>query len=630
MNKKIKQIGIPFILMLVFNLGIFYIKGQNFGGGLSPHVGVLLVSGLLFGPYGAIGSVAANFLCDLIRGYSPIIAIASAIVSFAISYLAYKLWYNKYKKRSEVTKPKLNNTTNVLLFIGIVLICGVTYSILHGQLFYLIYPKTIPIDGLIEFSYSLNFINSSIVFGIIGIWLSNKHDLTLIPKKSERESNEKLYQILRILLVSALILTLIINYTTVLNSYVILIEFIIITLILIAYLTKPITSDVTVKNSKSIPENIMNIFHLTILFIIIIGIIISYDHILIAAIDDFLPLDTNEIVLSMMILVDILLLIFFIPSFAVLKYIEINVIEPILSFSKIENLIHENEKIESERLVDIYSEFVTEETEIGILARSYTDLINFNNNYIENIQEIEGEKERIKAELNIATKIQAANLPTAPIDTDEYVVNGYSQPAKEVGGDFFDYYQLDENNLAIVIGDASGKGIPAALLAMISQVMIKQLVKSELDPSKVLYSINNQLCENNLETMFITLWLGIYNKTTKRLTFSNAGHNPPLFKENGEFRYLDIDRGIVLGILDDFEYVNEEITLADEIVIYTDGITDANNNEDEQYGKDRLLNFFNGFKLDKDPISPLLDDINDFTRDAQQYDDMTLLYLRLK
>jgi sigma-B regulation protein RsbU (phosphoserine phosphatase) len=103
MNKKIKQIGIPFILMLIFNLGIFYINGQNFGGGLSPHVGVLLVSGLLFGPYGAIGSVVANFLCDLIRGYSPIIAIASAIVSFAISYLAYKLWYNKYKKRTEVT-----------------------------------------------------------------------------------------------------------------------------------------------------------------------------------------------------------------------------------------------------------------------------------------------------------------------------------------------------------------------------------------------------------------------------------------------------------------------------------------------------------------------------------------------
>lgn len=100
------------------------------------------------------------------------------------------------------------------------------------------------------------------------------------------------------------------------------------------------------------------------------------------------------------------------------------------------------------------------------------------------------------------------------------------------------------------------------------------------------------LCENNSESMFITLWLGIYNRATKKLTFSNARHNPPLLKENGEFRYLEIDSGIVLGIMNDFEYINEEITLENEIVIYTDGITDANNNDNKMYGEDRLLNFF--------------------------------------
>ena len=113
-----------------------------------------------------------------------------------------------------------------------------------------------------------------------------------------------------------------------------------------------------------------------------------------------------------------------------------------------------------------------QKNEIGTLARSYTELINHNNHYIENIHEIEGEKERIKTELDIATKIQAANLPTEAIIHDDYTVNGYSQPAKEVGGDFFDYYMIDEDNLAIVIGDVSGKGVPAAILSMISQVMI--------------------------------------------------------------------------------------------------------------------------------------------------------------
>ena len=211
-----------------------------------------------------------------------------------------------------------------------------------------------------------------------------------------------------------------------------------------------------------------------------------------------------------------------------------------------------------------------------------------------------------------------------------YVVNGYSKPAKEVGGDFFDYYPLDEDNLAIIIGDASGKGVPAAILAMITQVRIKQLIKNELNPSKVLYLLNNQLCENNSESMFLTLWLGVYNNKTGKLTFSNAGHNPPLIKENGKFRYLNIDSGIVLGIMEDFDYTNEEITLTNELVVYTDGITDANNNDNKMYGEDRLLNFFNRFKLDKDPIRPLLNDINDFTKDAKQFDDMTLLYLKIK
>lgn len=332
----------------------------------------------------------------------------------------------------------------------------------------------------------------------------------------------------------------------------------------------------------------------------------------------------------MMLLMDILLLIFFIPSLAVLRYVEIKVIEPILSFARIEDFIHENEKIESDGLVEIYSRYISDETEIGTLARSYTDLINFNNNYIENIREIEGEKERIKAELNIAYRIQAANLPKEGIFNEYYSVNGYSQPAREVGGDFFDYYELDDDHLAIVIGDASGKGVPAAILAMISQVMIKQMLKNTRDPSEILYLLNNQLCENNSESMFITLWIGIYNKTTGKLIFSNAGHNPPLIKENGEFKYLNIDTGLVLGVMEDFDFAREEISLSDEIVLFTDGITDACNNENEMYGEDKLLNFFNEFKSDNGPIRPLLDDIKKFTRDAEQFDDMTLLYLKIK
>ena len=374
----------------------------------------------------------------------------------------------------------------------------------------------------------------------------------------------------------------------------------------------------------------MNIFLLTTLFIIILGVILSSDPLLIDAMDDFLPLNKSEVVISMLFFMDMILLIFLIPSVVVLRHVENKVVNPILSFAKIEDFIQENEKIESEGLVNIYSKYINEETEIGTLAKSYTDLINFNNNYIENIQEIEGEKERIKAELDIANRIQAANLPTESISNDNYIVDGYSKPAKEVGGDFFDYYELDDDHLVIVIGDASGKGVPAAILAMITQVMIKQILKHDKDPSKILYRLNNQLCENNSEVMFITLWLGIYNKNTHDILFSNGGHNPPLIKQDDEFKYMQMDEGIALGVMEDYEYINNKATLTEEIVLYTDGITEAHNRNNEIYDESRLLSFFNEFDNNTEPIEPLLKNITEFTGNAEQFDDMTLLYLRIK
>ena len=629
MNEKLKQIGIPFILMLIIDLGI-YISKMNVSESFSPQIGLLIASGLIFGPYGAVGSVVANIICDCIKGTDIISSLLSGIVSFGVSYLAYKLWYVNYKKRNEVTQPKLNNTPNLTIYLEIILLCGALYSILHGKLAYLIYPGTIPIINLIEILYFLNMINASFIMGIIGIWLSNKYKLTYIPKTSKKEVNEKLYKFLIILLILSLTLTLIIDCCFVLDDYIVIIELITVSLILFAYLTKPITSDITVNNKNSTPEEIMNIFLLITLFIMIIGIYLSYDSSLIAIIQKIIPLTKSIILISMILIMDILLLIFFIPSLAVLRYIEIKVIEPIVSFSKIKSSIRENEKIDSERLLNIYSRYINKDTEIGTLARSYTDLINYNNRYIENIHKIESEKERINAELDIATKIQASALPTEKIENNDFIVNGYSHPAKEVGGDFFDYYMLDENNLAIVIGDVSDKGVPAALVAMTTQKTIKQILKHEHNPSKVLYQINNELCENNPESMFLTLWLGIYNKTTKKLIFSNAGHNPPLIKENDEFKYLNIDSEIALGVFEDYDYVLDEINLTNEIILYTDGITDATNKNDKMYGEDRLLNFFNEFESDKNPIIPLLNDIHDFTKDAEQYDDMTLLCLKIK
>ena len=628
MNKTFKKIIVPFILMIIFNLGTFYLTlGKNFAEGYAPHLGILFISGLLFGPYGALGAILGNAISDLVRGYSIGLTVTSEIIGLFVSILAYKLWYENFKKRNIITTPKLNSTTQIVLFMGIIVICAIIFSVLTKKLFFIFQPETMKITSLVGIRYFINFINSAFIFGIIGIYLSKYIDFIHTPEKYHKRYNKKLYQILGISLVALIIFVLISDYYLNPTGTIMIAEILIISALLFLYLTKPITVEVTKIPFNRIPERIMNIFLITSLFILIIGYLIGSDTMLALALKSHIPIGINEIMLLVFILMDIFFIIFFIPSIMVLKYIESNVINPIVSFSGIEKFIKKGDRIESDGLINVYSEYINEDDEIGMLARSYTTLIDYTNEYIENIHQIEGEKQRIKVELSIAERIQKSNLPTHSIENEMYSIYGFSQPAKEVGGDFYDYYELDSENVAIVIGDASGKGIPAAILSIFVQSIIKQLLKREKDPSKALYLLNNQMCENNTESMFMTLWVGIYNNRTKRITFSNAGHNPPLIMEDGKFEALKINPGIVLGVMEDFEFVKEEIPISKGIIVYTDGITDAKNSNNEFYGEDRFIDFLNTHTFGNKVIDKLLDDINEFTGSENQFDDMTLVLL---
>lgn len=634
MKSRLKKTLVPFVLMLIFDLG-FYFAGlsQNLGQGLNPHVGLFAVSGLLFGPYGALGVVLGNALCDFIRGYGTFDLILSAVISFGISYLSYKLWYQKFYREPYLIGPRLIDIWHLLKFLIIIVAVGILYASLLEGIFLMSHLDTL--NYVLGYRYFLNYVNFSIIFAVIGFWVSKRIDFVHLPEISERKPNERLYFILRVFLIVLTIIIIVMNAIGFKNNYLAWGIFLLTIVLLYLYLTKPVSSKLMEIDHNPIAEKIIDTFLFGILLFMIINVLISYwvymdyKSYMTYNILSFDPALADELSVLILAAVDFLAILFFIPSLIVLTYVKKDVVNPIISFSEIENFISENKKIESDGLLDIYSNYSGSDNEIGVLARSYTDLIKYNNYYIENIQRIEGEKERIKAELDIATRIQQSNLPTNAIENEFFKVNGYSKPAKEVGGDFFDYYEIDEENLAIVIGDASGKGVPAALLATITQAIIKQMLAHESDPSKILYALNNHLYENNSEFMFITLWLGIYNKATHSLTFSNAGHNPPLVRQNGSFEYLKIDEGIVLGIMEDFEFKKEEIVLTDEIVTYTDGITDANNANNEMYGEEKLNTFFNNFKGNGDPIRPLLKDIGDFVGGCEQFDDMTLLYLMI-
>ncbi len=624
MKSKLKKILIPFVLMLVVNLGSYYfLDNVSFGVGLSPHVGILFISGLFFGPYGAVGSVVANSICDVFRGYEFISVIVSAIASFAVSYLAYKLWYERFWfKEDSITKPRLNSTNHIVKFLGIILFCGILYTLFMSKSLFIFYIENEQENFSIIIKYFINFVNFSFIFGIIGMWITRKIDFAHIPKISKKSFNKKFYRIVGFLIIILTIITIITDFSMryILSDTDRIINIIILLVLLFIYLIKPISSKIYPIKYNSIPIKIMNIFLFTTLIIIVTGILLVHS----------IFVTYSDTGLMLLILTDVFAVIFFIPTLCVLRYIEVKVINPISSFSEIETHIKKNEKITSDSLINIYSKYENEDNEVGKLSRSYIDLIKYNNNYIENIKHIEGEKKRIETELSIAHRIQESNLPTESIDNDYFFISGFSKPAKEVGGDFYDYYELDDGRLVIVIGDASGKGVPAALLATITQKLIKQLVLSEVDPSKVLFSLNNQLCENNSEMMFITLWLGIYDKNSHKLVYSNGGHNPPLICKDGEFKFLDIDSGLVLGILKDNVFKMEEIVLDEELFLYTDGITDAQNKDNVLYGENRLVSFFNKTSVNDDIINSLLQDINGFVGNEEQADDMTVLNLKIK
>lgn len=240
---------------------------------------------------------------------------------------------------------------------------------------------------------------------------------------------------------------------------------------------------------------------------------------------------------------------------------------------------------------------------------------------------------RIDKELEFAKEIQYSALPAVfpPFpNRNDFEIYAKMVTAKEVGGDFYDFYMLGESTLAFMVADVSGKGIPAAMFMMRAKTTIKDLAESGLAPDEIFTLANKRLCENNDAGMFVTAWLGILDLKTGALKFVNAGHNPPLVRhEDGEFEYLKARGGMVLAGMDGVKYKTNELCLSpgDKIFLYTDGVTEATNDKNELYGEERLLSLANK-NITKTPqqlIAAVKDDVDVFAGDAPQFDDITML-----
>ena len=245
-------------------------------------------------------------------------------------------------------------------------------------------------------------------------------------------------------------------------------------------------------------------------------------------------------------------------------------------------------------------------------------------------------EERIDAELAFAKAIQHSALPTVhPLydNRKEFDIFASMHTAKEVGGDFYDFYFIDEDHLAFLIADVSGKGIPAAMFMMRSKTIIKSYAESGMSVEEVFTLANEKLCEGNDAGMFVTAWMGILNIRTGKILFANAGHNPPLVKHaDGTFEYLKSRAGFVLAGMDGVRYRKNELDLSpgDAIYLYTDGVTEATDLNEELYGEDRLHSILEKYKDETMEVicSEIKKDVDLFAGEAPQFDDITMLALK--
>ncbi len=313
-------------------------------------------------------------------------------------------------------------------------------------------------------------------------------------------------------------------------------------------------------------------------------------------------------------------------------YLHLTIIDPL------QKITNEAKRfaVENIRTGKKLSESIRNRDEIGTLASSIDQMEERINDYVDDITRITAERERIGVELNLASRIQENMLPSefpAFPDRSEFDIFASMKPAKEVGGDFYDFYLVDEDHLAVVMADVAGKGVPAALFMMASKLIIKNYVMMGLSPAEALRAANDQISRGNREEMFVTVWLGILDLRTGIMTAANAGHEYPVVKSpGGFFEILKDDHGFVVGGVEGVKYNNYEIDMHDGVTLflYTDGLPEAQDPDKKFFGIDRAVDVLNAHRDDspEELLRSVSAATEAFEAGTPQFDDMTMLCLK--
>ena len=275
--------------------------------------------------------------------------------------------------------------------------------------------------------------------------------------------------------------------------------------------------------------------------------------------------------------------------------------------------------------------------EIEVLAESFAKISHKTVLYLDKVRTVTAEKERISTELQMANQIQESMLPSifpAFPERKEFDIYAIMDPAREVGGDFYDFFLIDEDHLCVVMADVSGKGVPAALFMMISKIILQSCAMLGRSAGEILTKTNEALCSNNKMEMFVTVWLGILEISTGKVTAANAGHEYPVMMRGGKFEIVKDKHGLVIGGIDGIKYREYEMQLkpGDKLFLYTDGVVEATRNNSELFGTERMLKALNRMASGRpyEILRSVRTAVDDFVGEDEQFDDLTMLCLEYR
>ncbi|MDO4961253.1 MAG: SpoIIE family protein phosphatase [Eubacteriales bacterium] len=643
--KFLKRMVMSFLLFIVvaypFKQFAFLMPGVT---ELRPENVFPPVLGILFGIPGAIGCALGNVVGDLMDGTRIYTLCFGFIANFLYSYIAYKLWYTFPEKDGAIALPKIFTFDAVLKFLVIIFIDSLFIAIMIMLLCEDIGVAPAADTGLLLFYGNFDF---AAVLGIPVLSVAgNLWDGFEIPKRGADNDRLKTANKISSIIIPFVVLEIGIGYfitskfgSGVIHSGIARLLMYVVMILLFIYALRPRTAEVVDRKQKnvifSLKARTTVVFQAIGLVIIVLTGILAYhlSH-------KNAALTRLELWNDVLFVVNVAFNVVFAVILAALYFIERLVTDPIEILSEMVERFSKNDHLNTEENNKIRETCRTIESkdEIQALAMGFDNMVGEVEDYVRNLRDITAEKEKTRAELELAKNIQAGALPKEfpPFEGhDEIELYASMTPAREVGGDFYDFYYIDDDHFALTIADVSGKGVPAALFMMVSKVLLKNMAMRMLSPGEILTAANHQLCENNAAEMFVTVWLGIYEISSGRLVCANAGHEFPAIKRaDGSFELYHDKHSFVLAGMDGMKYKEYELVLGkgDIVFVYTDGVAEATDTENELFGTGRMLDALNAAAgtEPREIIEEVNKSIDRFVKDAPQFDDITMLAMKVK